>query len=81
MMGLGPRIERLFNRHRLVRRLALLWACWLITVTVMRVTAIEALPLVTAPVASVVAAVIGLLSVVIGLYQWSRHKDDCGRGE
>lgn len=76
-------IERLIEQHKLVRRLTLAWACVLITLVVLRVTTPEALPHVTAAVASVVVAVIGILTTVIGLYQWHRHRDDnkCAEGE
>lgn len=64
------------EEHKLVRRLTLAWACWLISVVVLRVTDIQALPLVTGPVATVVGATIGILATVIGLYQWLRQQDD-----
>lgn len=69
-------LDRFFNQHKGMRRLLLVWVCWLITVVVLRVTDIEALPHVTAPVATVVTAVLGLLTVVIGLYQTTRAKED-----
>lgn len=80
---MGRWLERLFERHKLVRRITLLWACVLITLVVLRVTAIDALPLVSAPVATIVVAVIGILTTVVGLYQWHRHRDDsrCDEGE
>lgn len=69
-------LDRFFNQHKGMRRLLLVWVCWLITVVVLRVTDIEALPHVTGPVATVVTAVLGLLTVVIGLYQTTRAKED-----
>ena len=69
-------MHRLFNEHKLVRRLTLMWACWLITVVVLRVTEPEVLEHVDAAVATVVTAVIGLLATVIAFYQWSRNKED-----
>lgn len=68
--------NRLFNQHKLVRRLTLVWACWLITEVVLRVTAPEVIPKVTGSITSIVIAVIGLLATVIAFYQWSRNKDD-----
>lgn len=72
-------VDRLFNSHKLMRRLMVVWACWLISLVVMRVTTPEVLDKISAPVASIVAGVIGILTTVIGLYQWSRkmeEKDD-----
>lgn len=69
-------VHRLFNEHKLARRLTLAWACWLITVVVLRVTRPEVLEHVTAAVATVVSAVIGILATVIAFYQWSRQRDD-----
>lgn len=68
-------LDKLANEQKLFRRLVLLWACVLITVVVLRVTSLEALPLVSGAVASVVAAVIGILATVIAFYQWHRQQD------
>ena len=68
-------LKKLFEEHKAVRRLTLLWAIWLITVVVLRVTQPEVLANVTGPVATVVTAVIGILTTVIAFYQWTRHKD------
>lgn len=68
-------LGKLVNEHKLIRRLALLWACSLITVVVLRVTQPAVLQHVNAPVATIVTAVIGILATVIGFYQWSRHKE------
>ncbi len=68
--------HRLFNEHKLTRRLTLLWACWLITVVVLRVTDPSVLEIINGPVATVVSAVIGILATVIAFYQWGRQKDD-----
>jgi len=69
-------MDRLFNKHKVVRRLIIFWVCWLITVTVLRVTEAEVITKVGAAGATIVTAVIGMLATVIGLYQWSRNKDD-----
>ena len=63
----------LANRHRLFRRLVLLWACWLITWTVLRV--FTDAPVVEGGTAAALATVCGLLTVVIGFYQWSRDRE------
>lgn len=66
---------KLVEEHKLVRRLTLLWACWLITVTVLRVTDECALTDLGAAGATVVTGVIGILATVIAFYQHHRAKD------
>ena len=68
-------VDCLCNHHRLFRRGALIWACWLITWAVQR-TFGAAPPDVSAGTAAALASVCGLLTVVVGLYQWSRGRDD-----
>ena len=68
-------IDSLCNRHRLFRRGALIWACWLITWAVQR-TLGPSPPDVSAGAAAALASVCGLLTVVVGLYQWARGRDD-----
>lgn len=70
------KVADLFERHKLVRRLALVWACWLITVVVLRVTEAETIIGLTAAGATVVTAVIGILATVIAFYQSHRHSED-----
>ena len=82
LMGALPRdfaawLDRLVNAHRLFRRAALVWACWLITWAVQR-TFSAVPPDVPAGTAAALASVCGLLTVVVGLYQWSRGRDDQG---
>ena len=69
-------IDRFFNQHKGFRRIMVLWACWLITVVVLRVTRAEVLHVINGSIASIVAAVIGILATAIAFYQWSRHKED-----
>lgn len=69
-------VNKLFNENKFARRAVLGWACWLITVVVLRVTEPEVLHLVNGHVAIIVTAVIGMLVTVIAFYQWSRQKDD-----
>ena len=71
-------VKRLFEEHKLVRRLTLGWAVWLISVVVLRVTQPEVLQHVNGSVATIVTAVIGLLTTVIALYQWTRHQEKTG---
>lgn len=69
-------VEELVEHHKLVRRLALLWAMVLITVVVIRVTEPSVIVAIGAGGATIVTAVIGLLATVIGLYQHHRNGDD-----
>jgi len=66
-------IDDLFEKHKIVRRLLVLWAVILITVVVIWV--FDDLTLITAPVASALGIVTGILATVIGFYQWSRGRD------
>lgn len=50
------------EKHRLLRKMALLWVIWLITWTVM--TALN-LPEINSAVAAIVATVVGIFSVVM----------------
>lgn len=68
-------LTKAINEHKLIRRLALIWACWLITVVVLRVTEPSVLEKVNSSTATIVVAVIGILATVIAFYQWSRHKE------
>lgn len=69
-------LARLFEEHKFVRRTILVWACWLITLAVMRATEPEVLPILSGPAATVVVAVIGILATVITFYMWSRNAED-----
>ena len=72
-------LTSLVEEHKLFRRATLAWACWLITVVVLRVTEPHTLEHVNGAVATVVTGVIGILATVIGFYQHHRHgesKDD-----
>jgi hypothetical protein len=73
-------MKDLVEKHRLVRRLLLVWAAWLITVVVLRVTEPEVLEHVNGPVATVVTGVLGILATVIAFYQWSRQRDSKDAG-
>ena len=68
-------IDRFFNRHKGARRSALVWAMCLITVVVLRASDPDTLVALTPASATFLTAVIGMLSVVIGFYQWSRDRD------
>ncbi len=73
MSKFGEWIDCLFNQHKAVRRGLVLWAVCLITfVTIIVFWEFDKI---TAPVASAYATVTALLTVVLGLYQWSRDKE------
>lgn len=73
MKGFMAFVDRLFNRHKLVRRGLLLWAVWIITYSIQSYFQVVAFT--DGSVATVMTAIIGILGVVIGLYQWSRMRD------
>lgn len=67
------RITDLFEKHKLIRRLLVIWAIVMITIVIFWV--FDDVTKITAPVASSLGLVIGILATVIGFYQWSRNKD------
>ena len=66
-------IGTLFDKYKFARRAALIWACWLITVTVFKFFEMER---VDSTHATVIVSIIGILATVIGFYQWQRKQDD-----
>jgi hypothetical protein len=68
-------VKSLFEEHKAARRITLFWALWLISVVTLRVTDPEVIPTLTAASATVITAIIGILTTVIGFYQWHRNKD------
>lgn len=68
-------IKTLFEEHKAARRITLFWALWLISVVTLRVTDPEVIPTLTAASTTVITAIIGILTTVIGFYQWHRSKD------
>jgi len=71
--GLLNWIDRLFNKHKFMRRLLMFWAIALITWTVGR--EFRDLSEITAASVSALGVVTAILGTVIGLYQWSRDRD------
>lgn len=67
-------IERLFNKHKLVRRSLIAWAAWLITYATLQLP--WASGAISSGAAASYATVVGILSVVIGFYFKSRHDED-----
>lgn len=76
MNVIGRFFVALFEEYKFARRASLAWACWLITVVVLRVTEAPIITEMSTSGATIVTAVIGILATVIGFYQWSRKKDD-----
>lgn len=62
------------DRYRVIRRLAIGWVMWLITFSTLQV--FTNLEMVTAAVAAAYATVVGLLSLVLGLYFRDRFQED-----
>lgn len=69
-------LDRLFNRHKFVRRAGMFWAWWIITVVLLRTTEPDTITQITPAGATIVTATIGILATVIGLYNRSRSAED-----
>lgn len=67
-------INKVFKEHKFVTTAVLGWACWLITVVVLRVTNPEIITKIGGSGATIVGSVIGILATVVAFYQWSRNK-------
>lgn len=67
-------IERLFEEHKFVRRILVLWAIALITFVVISMSG--KIDTVDAAAASFGATVVGILATVIGFYIKSRELDE-----
>lgn len=65
-------IGLLFEQHKLARRVLLFWAMYYIGMSINRFW--ENLSVFTGR-ESIVLAIIGLLTIVLGFYQWSRERD------
>lgn len=74
-------LDALFNRQRLIRRVALAWAMGLVTWTV-RYTFVHQ-PSIPGGTVAALGTVTAVLGTVIGLYQHHRSKDEraCDREE
>lgn len=62
------------NKNKRVRRFLVAWA--VVIITMILVWTWMAPPDIPSGTATVVVAVIGILSTVLGFYQWSRKKED-----
>ena len=69
-------MDRLFNKHKLVRRLLVVWAICLITWVTVRV--FSDLTLITSAVNAALGMITAILTTVIAHYQWSRGRDNAG---
>ena len=61
-------IASFFNDHKGARRLVLIWACWLFTVIVFRVTQPEVITEATAATATIIGTLVTLITIPIGFY-------------
>jgi len=73
MARINEYIRILFDECKFARRFSLFWAMGLVTYVV--VSFFERPDFMEAPQASVVIAFVGVLTTVIGFYQWHRSKD------
>lgn len=76
MKRFGYWVERLFEKHKLVRRVLVVWSAVIITLATYAI--FKAPNEITAASATALATVTGILTVVIGFYQWDRKQDDGG---
>jgi hypothetical protein len=72
-------LDRLFNKHKFVRRSLVFWAAALITYVILRV--FEDLTLINANVTTALSLVVGLLATVIGFYNYQRKLEGGGNVE
>lgn len=70
---LGELVECLFEKHKFVRRSLVYWAATIITLATYAVF-VEP-DKITAASATALATVTGILTAVIGFYQWDRKQD------
>lgn len=73
-MKLGHVVDDAFEKYKLVRRLLVLWAVWLITIVVFRV--MDTVTALDGPTVTLVGTIIGILATVTAFYIKSREIDD-----
>lgn len=71
---IGRATEAAFEDHKLVRRVLVIWAVWLITVVVLKAT--EYITTIDAATAGMVSTIVGILATVTAFYIKSRELDD-----
>ena len=74
MTRLGRFIEALFEEHKLVRRLLVIWALWLITYVVL--DAVDKVKQIDGSAAAMISTIVGILATVTSFYIRSRELDD-----
>lgn len=72
-MKMAELIEALFEKHKLVRRVLVIWAVCLITYVVLRAT--EAITTIDTATAAMVSTIVGILATVTAFYIRSRELD------
>lgn len=77
MRNVGKWVDRLFNKHKFVRRLLVFWAAALITWVI--VTVFTQLELINGHVVTALSIVVGLLATAIGFYKFQRAQDQMER--
>lgn len=70
------KMKDLFEKHKLMRRISLIWVLILITFVLERVTRPEIIVLIQTPGASIIIAVIGMLATIVGFYMSGRAKEE-----
>lgn len=73
LTAIGELVECLFEKHKLVRRSLVYWAATIITLATYAI--FKEPTSITAASATALATVTGVLTAVIGFYQWDRNKD------
>ena len=79
MTRLGNLIEALFEDHKLVRRLLVIWAICLITYTVTK--GVDMIQILDTPASTFLIAIVGILATVTAFYIRSREMDDKRKDE
>lgn len=78
-MDIRATFDALANKHRLFRRVVLLWAVLLVSYVVVQTMQPEILLHLPPPAATVIVAFVGILATVIAFYQWHRNANDTRR--
>lgn len=78
--GFWATVSVLFEEHKAARRVLLGWAMWILTLLVLRATEVEVLKTMSAPAATFLGAVVGILTTVLAFYVKSREREDRKNG-
>ena len=74
MKGFGAWVETLFEDHKLVRRVLVAWAVWLITLVILKFVSL--MTTIDTATVSGVGTIVGILSTVLVFYIRSRELDN-----